>query len=175
LVAKARNSRSSSGRAFDDEVDHADRPAGTAHAQQLIGHCLVIRSEHGAGRGGNDVELAVRKRKRLRVALHPVELDPTGHRGAPPRLEVLRREVERDDVGSCLRRADGHIPRARGDVEQSLPGRNTARFDEHRAELPDELAGEPVVVAERPHGACRRFMRCHVASLSLTAAWSDPG
>ena len=126
-------------------------PPGPAHAQELVGHCLMVGGEHRAERGGDDVELAVAERQRLGVGLDPLELDSPRAGLAAARLEVLRREVRGHDLRPGLGGADGHVARAGGHVEHALAGGDPARLHEHRPELPDRLLGEPVVVAERPH------------------------
>jgi hypothetical protein len=135
------------------EVDHADRAPGPAHPQQLVGHRLVVGSEHGAHRRGDDVEFPVAERQRLRVGLDPLELEPAGTGLAAACVEARGRQVGRDHVRSCLCRADGDVARAGGDVEHPLAGRHAARCDQLTPEAPDGRGGEPVVVAERPHRA----------------------
>jgi pimeloyl-ACP methyl ester carboxylesterase len=140
------------GQALGREVDHPDRAAGTAHAQHLIRDRLVIRREDRAKRGRDHVELAVAEGKRLCVRFDPVELHPYGAGLPAPCLEVLGREVGGHDLGTHFGRTDGDVARAGRHVEHPLPGRDSARLDEHRPQLPNGLLGEPVVVAERPHG-----------------------
>ena len=74
-------------------------PPGPAHAQQLVGHRLMVGGEDRAERGGDDVELPVGEGQRLRVGLDPLQLHPVRLGLAAARLEVLGREVRRDDLG----------------------------------------------------------------------------
>ena len=82
------------GEALGREVDHADRAARAADAYELVGHGLVIGGEDRADGGGHDVERAAGERERLRVGLHPLELDAAVARLAAPGREVLGNEVE---------------------------------------------------------------------------------
>jgi hypothetical protein len=141
------------GQALGGEVDHADRAARPAHAHQLVGDRPMVGREDRADRGGHHVELAVGERQRLGVGVHPLELHASCVRLAAARLEVLRREVRRDDLCPRLGGADRDVPGAGGDVEHPLAGGDPARLHQHRAEPPHRVDREAVIVAERPHGA----------------------
>jgi hypothetical protein len=73
------------------------------------------------------------------------------------RLEVLGREVRGHDRRTGFGRADGHVARARRDVEDALAGVDAARLNEHGPDLPDEFGGEALVVAETPGRAGGRL------------------
>jgi hypothetical protein len=131
-------------------------PPRAADPHHLVGDRLVVGSEERANGGGDDVELGGGEGQRLGVGLYPLELDPVCLGLAAPGVEVLRRQIRGDHLGSGLGGADRGIARPRRDVEHPLPGRDPARPHQHLAELPDGRLGEGVVVAERPGGAgCR--------------------
>jgi hypothetical protein len=95
-------------------------PPRPAHSEELIGHCLMVRSKHCSERGGDHVELVVAKWKCLGVALRPLQLDPLSTGFAAAGLEIFRRKVGRDDSRPGLGRTDGRVAGSRSDVEHSL-------------------------------------------------------
>jgi hypothetical protein len=145
-----------------DECSHSDRPAGTAHPHELIGHRLMARGEDRAGRGGDDVEHAVVERERLGVRLHPLEPHSVGEGLMASRSEVLRGEIGRDDLCAPLGRADRHVAGAGRDVEHALTGVDAARLDELAPERPKQVGRDAVIVAERPELAlaCLQVRGC---------------
>ena len=167
--------------ALGRERQQSDRASGSAHAKELVGDPLMIGGEHRAERGGDDVERPVVERERLGVGLDPLELDPAGARFTTARLEVLRREVGGNDLGAGLGGPDRHVSRARGHVEHTLAGSDTARLHEHGPELPHCLLCEPVVVAERPHRPLggfvlpHRLCRGHALGGHASSYLLDPG
>jgi hypothetical protein len=139
--------------ALRGEVDHPDGASGSADAQQLVGHGLVIRGKDRAGGRGDDVEVAVGEGERLSVRLDPLELDSHGGRFATAGVEVLGRQVRRDDPRPSLCGADGDVSRSRSDVKHTLSRGDRACRHELRSPSPHRLLGKPVVVAKRPHRA----------------------
>jgi hypothetical protein len=57
--------------ALGREVDHPDRAARPAHAQELVRDCPVVRREHRPDRRRDDVELVVPERQRLGIGRDP--------------------------------------------------------------------------------------------------------
>ena len=82
----------------EQRADHAlgrpaqqpDRAARAADAHELVGDVLVVRREHRADRGHDDVERLVLERQLLGVGLHPLELEPLGLRAARGRPRAAR-------------------------------------------------------------------------------------
>ena len=100
-----------------------------------------------------DVELAVVERQRLGVGLLPGELD-VRRLGVPAaRLEQLGGQVGGDDGAAGQRGRDRGVAGAGGDVEDPLARLDPAGVGDGLAEVGDEVDGDVVVVAERPHRA----------------------
>ena len=150
--------------ALGREVRQPDRAAGPADPEQFVRDGLMVGREHGAERGRDDVELAVRERQRLRVGDDPLDLDTSPASLLLAGRETLRRQVGGDDVRARLGRADRDVAGAGGDVEHVLPGLDPAGLGELRADTPHHLLREPVIVAERPDRARRRLLILHLAS-----------
>ena len=113
----------------------------------------MIRREHRAEAGGDDVEGVVVEGQGFGVGFGPLEVRARGACGAAAGGEVFGRQIGGHDRGAGERRADGDVAGAGGDVEDALAGRDAAGLDQHRAELPHRCRREGVIVAERPHGA----------------------
>ena len=147
------------GKALGCEVEHPDRAARAADAEELAGHLPMVRSEDRTERRRHDVEPGVIEGQGLGVGLDPLELHPARPGLAPARLEVLRREVRCDDGRPGLGRPNRHVARSRSDIEDALTGPDPTGPHEDRAEVPHQLRREPVVVAECPHCARRGLER----------------
>ena len=87
----------------------------------------MVRREHRPEARGDDIELASAKGSDFRVAFDPFEIDARLARSAPAGVEVLGRDIRRDDDRPRLCGPDGDIARAGGDVEHPLTRRNPAR------------------------------------------------
>jgi hypothetical protein len=94
----------------------------------------------------------------LRVRLHPVDRDSAGVGFLASRLEVLGCDVQRNNLGSGLRRTDRDVSGAGGYVEHTLTGGDSTRLDDDRTDLPHLLPCEPVVVAQPPDGTRRSYL-----------------
>jgi hypothetical protein len=128
-----------------------DRPSGPADSHELVRRLLVVRREHNAEHGSDDVEFAIVEREYLGVGLHPFQLDTARAGLAASGLEVLRSEIRGDNVRARLGGAHRDVARPGSHVEHSLAGRDPSRLDEHRSQLPHGFSREPVVVATCPH------------------------
>ena len=118
------------------QLQEADRPAGLADADQLVGDLLVVGREHRPDRRHHDVERLVIEGQVLRVgdAEQVGGSAPAASARAFPGLEQLRCEVAAITFGSGLRRRNRGVAGAGGDVEHALPRSDPAGLDEDRAE-----------------------------------------
>ena len=112
---------------------------------------LVVRREHRADRGHDDVEGFVVEREILCVGFDPLELEPLGSLRGPARVEQLRGEVARGHVGAALRRRKRRVARARRHVQDAHAVADSARFDQRGPERQQERLDHGGVVARRPH------------------------
>ena len=142
------------GRGPRDQRDPAARPADS---DQLVGGLLVVRCEHHADARGDGVEAVVLEGQVLGVAHVPLEVH-SGRLGVGAALvEQLRREVARDHVRAGSGSRDRDVAGTRGDVEHVVARPQVCGLDEHRAQVRDDLRGDGVVVAERPHRPMARL------------------
>ena len=142
--------------------------------------CLVVRREHRADRGHDDVEGLVLERQVLGVGLDPLELEPLGLGRRAAGVEQLGRQVARDHVsrppeqpGSrrcrCRRRRRGRACQDRCRRPRPVAGPAAAERLDHRR-----------VVARRPHRAVARLQlgivhrRRHGSSCPVGAADHTP-
>jgi hypothetical protein len=125
----------------------------------------VVRGEHDAEAGQDDVEGAVGVRQRFGVRLLP------GDGGAVlggKRLaggEQFGRQVGRGHPGAGQRRRDRGVAATGGDIEYPVAGFDVARRDEYLAEFGQQIGRQGRVVAARPHRAVPGFhvvqCECH--------------
>ena len=87
------------------QADQRDRAARLAHPDQLVGGGLVVRREHHADAGHDDVELAVGVRQRLRVADLPGDVDALAARPRPGRSRAVRGSGRRPSRRAPVRAA----------------------------------------------------------------------
>jgi hypothetical protein len=144
-------------------VDRADSPAGTANAQELVGHRPVVGGEHYPNRGGHHVELVVIEGEGLGVRLYPLQIQSPCSRFAAAGFQQRGGEDRGDDSRRGLGRGDRHGPRARRHLEHALVRRYPAGGGQLGAEIPDQLSGDLVVIAQRSHGAVIGLARLSLA------------
>ena len=115
----------------------------------------MVGSEGHPERRRHDIELVIAERQRLPVGLHPLKRDSEGLGFPASGLEVLWRDVRRDDLGTYLGRRDRDVPGAGRHVEDALTGGDPTRRDDDGTDLPHLHARETVVIAQPPYGARR--------------------
>ena len=98
------------------DLENRELAAGPQHARELLQAAFEIREVPHAEADRRGVEVAVRKRKRERVTLHPFDRA----RLLASALEHLRREVERDDATAAPLGLDGEIARSAARVEHAV-------------------------------------------------------
>ena len=97
-------------------VGHAQTPPVAQHPQQLSGSARLVRGEHRAKSGGDDVETAVREGQLLGVGYLGAHRQPF-HLSAPLRdVQQIRHVVAAGHVGTaaggrqrCVAGTAGHI------------------------------------------------------------------
>jgi hypothetical protein len=150
--------------AFGCPTQQRDLPARSAHAHQLVGCSLVMRCEHHADRGHDDVEVLVGERQVLGVALDPLELQPHRLGALLAGLEQTRCQITRDDGCPPLCRRDGSVAGAGSDIEYAVALGDPRCLDEGRAERQQERLDHLGIVARRPHRAVlglQLLIGCH--------------
>jgi hypothetical protein len=109
---------------------------------------VVGREDHPEGRRSR-VELRVAVRQRLGVTLVEADLEP-GLLGRRARLlELVGRDVESGDLGSCPRRDQGNAAGAAGEVEEPLALLRRQRLDDPAVDGSERLR-DPLVRRAAP-------------------------
>jgi hypothetical protein len=103
--------------------------------------------------GDDRIELCVGERQCFGVGYLPLQVDAPCGGETPARLEQLRREVARHDVGTGLGSRDRSVPGSGRNVEHPLTGTDAACLNEASAQFGDHLGGNGGVVAQCPHCA----------------------
>ena len=116
------------------DLEHGDLPVGTQHARELGEPAAEVLEIPNPEADGHGVELAVRERKRERVALHPFDRA----RLLASAFEHRLGEVEPDDPPAAPLGLDREVSRPAAGVEHAI-----ARPD-------DLLRGEPAPAAVEP-------------------------
>ncbi len=133
------------------QLKQADRAAGAADADELVGGRLVEGREHHPDRGDDDVEAVVLEGKVVGVGLGPLQLDSLGLGAGAAGVEELGGEVAGDDVGAGLRRRDRGVAGAGGDVEDAHARADPGGLDQARPEGQEEGLDHRGVIAGGPH------------------------
>ena len=132
--------------ALRSEIDHADRAAGPADSEELVGHLLLIGCEHRAKARRHDIELFVFEGKRLGVALDPFDVDSGGAGCVAACIEVLRVRSDATTEAPVKAARMAMLPVPAATSRTRWPREIPARVDEHRTELPDSRRRKRVVV-----------------------------
>jgi len=98
----------------------------------------------------HDIELTVAEGQRLRIGFHPIEVDSSRLSFSSAGIEALGRDVQGDDLGPGLGRADRDVAAARSDIENTLTASDSSCLHDDWTDLPHLFEGEPVVVAQSP-------------------------
>ena len=106
----------------------------------------MMRREHHTHSGHHDVVAVVGERQRLRVGLHPLQLDTARRGNTAARVEELGCEVAGGDDRTRLGGGDGGIAGPGGDVEDTVAGLNAACTDDLGTELTDQLGRDGRIV-----------------------------
>ena len=140
-------------------ADDADPAPGGDDADELVGGGLVVRGEHDADRRHGDVELAVVVGQVLGVGDLPLQHGTRGGGLPSALLEQLGRQVAGDHAGAGKGGGDGHVAGAGGDVQHQVALTDPRGVHEHGPELRDQVGGDGLVVAGRPHGGVLLLQR----------------